>query len=91
VLASAGLIRLGMAGRITQELGLEVSIPAVAQGVLAIEIRDGDTMVRDIVRKAIHDELTSQKVAAERSFLARMGGSCQTPLAAYAVPLLSTA
>jgi hydroxymethylbilane synthase len=87
VLASAGLRRLGLGDRITQELGLEISIPAVAQGVLAIEIRDGDAMVRDIVRKAIHDELTSQKIAAERTFLARMGGSCQTPLAAHAVPL----
>jgi hydroxymethylbilane synthase len=87
VLASAGLIRLGMAGRITQELGLEVSIPAVAQGVLAIEIREGNDAVRDLVRAAIHDEVTAQKVAAERSFLAKMGGSCQTPLAAHAVPL----
>jgi hydroxymethylbilane synthase len=87
VLASAGLRRLGLADRITQELGPEISLPAVAQGVLAIEIRDGDTMVRDIVRKAIHDEPTSQKIAAERAFLARMGGSCQTPLAAHAVPL----
>jgi hydroxymethylbilane synthase len=100
MLASAGLIRLGMAGRITQELGLEVSIPAVAQGVLAIEIREpgmepgglrptggDDDAVRDLVRAAIHDEVTAQKVAAERSFLAKMGGSCQTPLAAHAVPL----
>lgn len=87
VLAAAGLRRLGLADRITQELGPEISLPAVAQGVLAIEIRDGDAMVRDIVRKAIHDEPTSQKIAAERSFLARMGGSCQTPLAAHAVAL----
>jgi hydroxymethylbilane synthase len=87
VLASAGLIRLGMGRRITQELGLEVSIPAVAQGVLAIEIREGDDAVRDVVRAAIHDEVTAQKVAAERSFLVKMGGSCQTPLAAHAVPL----
>jgi len=87
VLASAGLRRLGLGDRITQELGLEVSIPAVAQGVLAIEIRDGDAAVRDLVRKAIHDEVTSQKIAAERTFLAKMGGSCQTPLAAHAVPL----
>ena len=87
VLAAAGLRRLGMGDRITQELGLEVSIPAVAQGVLAIEIREGDAAVREIVRKAIHDEVTAQKVAAERTFLAKMGGSCQTPLAAHAVPL----
>ena len=87
VLAAAGLTRLGMADRITQELGLETSIPAVAQGVLAIETRDGDDEVRELVKKAMHDDQTAQKVAAERSFLAKMGGSCQTPLAAHAVPL----
>lgn len=84
VLAAAGLHRLGLADRITQLLPLEVSMPAVAQGVLAIEIRDGDTAVRDVVRAAIHDEPTHRKMLAERAFLAKMGGSCQTPLAAYA-------
>jgi len=85
VLAAAGLHRLGMADRITQLLPLEVSIPAVAQGVLAIEIREGDDRVRQLVRAAIHDEPTYQKMLAERTFLVRMGGSCQTPLAAHAV------
>jgi len=84
VLAAAGLHRLGMADRITQLLPLEISIPAVAQGVLAIEIRDGDDRVRQLVRAAIHDEPTHQKMMAERTFLLRMGGSCQTPLAAHA-------
>jgi len=85
VLAAAGLHRLGLADRITQLLPLELSIPAVAQGVLAIEIRDGDAATRDIVRQAIHDEPTYAKMVAERAFLAKMGGSCQTPLAAHAV------
>ena len=85
VLAAAGLIRLGMAERITQTLPMELSIPAVAQGVLAIEIRDGDARVEKLVRAAIHDERTEAHVAAERAFLAKMGGSCQTPLAAHAV------
>jgi len=85
VLAAAGLHRLGLADRITQLLPLELSIPAVAQGVLAIEIRDGDTPVQDLIRKAIHDEPTYAKMLAERAFLAKMGGSCQTPLAAHAV------
>ena len=84
VLAAAGLHRLGLADRITQLMPLELSIPAVAQGVLAIEIRDGDNDVRDIVRQAIHDEPTYTKMVAERAFLAKLGGSCQTPLAAYA-------
>jgi hydroxymethylbilane synthase len=85
VLAAAGLHRLGLAERITQLLPLELSIPAVAQGVLAIEIRDGDEAVAEVVRRAIHDEPTYAKMTAERAFLAKMGGSCQTPLAAHAV------
>jgi hydroxymethylbilane synthase len=85
VLAAAGLIRLGMADRITQMLPLELSIPAVAQGVLAIEIRTGDDRVSALVRAAIHDAGTERQIAAERVFLAKMGGSCQTPLAAHAV------
>lgn len=85
VLAAAGLHRLGLAARITQLLPLDLSIPAVAQGVLAIEIRDGDTAVEGLVRAAIHDEPTHAKMLAERAFLAKMGGSCQTPLAAHAL------
>jgi hydroxymethylbilane synthase len=85
VLAAAGLVRLGMADRITQQLALDVSIPAVAQGVLAIETRDADAPTRELVRAAIHDAATEVHVAAERAFLAKMGGSCQTPLAAHAI------
>ncbi len=85
VLAAAGLHRLGLAERITQLLPLDLSIPAVAQGVLAIEIREGDTAVREVARAAIHDEPTYAKMVAERAFLAKMGGSCQTPLAAHAL------
>ena len=84
VLAAAGLTRLGLAGRITQELPLDVSIPAVAQGVLGFETRAGDDAVIELVRRAIHDPAEARRVAAERAFLLEMGGSCQTPLAAHA-------
>jgi hydroxymethylbilane synthase len=85
VLAAAGLTRLGMANRITQMLPLELSIPAVAQGVLGLEMRkDAAAEVRDLVVRAIHDEPEAKRIAAERAFLLRMGGSCQTPLAAHA-------
>ncbi len=84
VLAAAGLTRLGLAGRITQELPLELSIPAVAQGVLGFETRAGDGDVIELVRRAIHDPVEARRVAAERAFLLKMGGSCQTPLAAHA-------
>jgi hydroxymethylbilane synthase len=85
VLAAAGLTRLGLAERITQQLPLELSIPAVAQGVLGFEARAGDAAVIELVRRAVHDPVEARRVAAERAFLARMGGSCQTPLAAHAI------
>src|SRR5262249_8238833 len=85
VLAAAGLTRLGLADRITQLLPLEISIPAVAQGVLGLETRADDTPVAELIRPPIHDPAEERGVAAERRFLARMGGSCQTPLAAHAI------
>jgi len=84
VLAAAGLRRLGFDGRISQVLPAEICLPAVAQGVLGIETRAGDDAVIAIARAAIHDEAEARRVAAERTFLARMGGSCHTPLAAHA-------
>ena len=86
VLAAAGLTRLGLASRITQELSLELSIPAVAQGVLGLETRADDEEARDLIRRAMHDPVEERRVIAERTFLLRMGGSCQTPLAAHALP-----
>jgi hydroxymethylbilane synthase len=85
VLAAAGLTRLGLAHRITQELPIDVSIPAVAQGVLGLETRGDDARTAELIRRAIHDPAEDRRVAAERAFLARMGGSCQTPLAAHAL------
>ena len=87
ILAAAGLMRLGLGERITQMLPIEVSIPAVSQGVLGIETRIGDARAADLVRRAIHDDAQAQKNTAERAFLQRMGGSCQTPLAAHAVDM----
>ena len=85
VLAAAGLTRLGLGDRITQLLTLELSVPAVAQGVLGLETRAGDARASELIRRAIHDPAEERRVAAERAFLARMGGSCQTPLAAHAL------
>jgi hydroxymethylbilane synthase len=84
VLAAAGLTRLGFAARISEELAPGICLPAVAQGVLGIETRAGDDEIMALVRAAIHDSREARRVDAERSFLLRMGGSCQTPLAAHA-------
>jgi hydroxymethylbilane synthase len=85
ILAAAGLTRLGLAHRITQLLPLDVSIPAVAQGVLGLETRADDARATELIRRAMHDAAEARRVDAERAFLARMGGSCQTPLAAHAI------
>ena len=81
VLAAAGLIRLGLGDRITERLDL---VPAIGQGILAIETRAGDPSTISLVRRALHDEATAAAAAAERAFLERLGGSCQTPMACHA-------
>ena len=84
VLAAAGLIRLGHGDRISAHLDPDVCLPAVGQGVLGVETRADDADTCALVRRAMHDEVTATCVAAERSFLARLGGGCQTPIAAHA-------
>lgn len=82
VLAAAGLIRLGLQDRITQRLDPDVSLPAIGQGALAIEIREGDRGTAAAVEVLDHRE-TRLATAAERAFLRRLGGSCVTPVAAF--------
>ena len=84
VLAAAGLVRLGLAARITERLPFELSLPAVGQGVLGFEARADDAETIALVREALHDADGADAASAERAFLARIGGGCQTPLAAHA-------
>lgn len=85
VLAAAGLVRLGHGDRISQHLPFDLSLPAVGQGVLGIETRADDADTSALVRAALDDAQVARRVAAERAFLLRLGGSCQTPVAAHAV------
>jgi hydroxymethylbilane synthase len=81
-LAVAGLNRLGLRDHITSAAATEHMLPAVAQGVIALEIRDGDKMIIPVV-SALNDSESAHAVAAERAFLARLEGSCRTPIAGY--------
>jgi hydroxymethylbilane synthase len=83
VVAMAALVRLGLAGRATQVLDPDVLLPQVAQGALAVECRAGDEEAADRLRQ-IEDASARQAVEAERAFLARLGGGCDLPVAAYA-------
>jgi hydroxymethylbilane synthase len=83
VLAAAGLIRLGHSSRIEHYFSPEQLCPAVGQGALAIETRDVDSRLAEIIA-SLDDPSTSAAVRAERSVLRRLGGGCAVPIAAYA-------
>jgi hydroxymethylbilane synthase len=84
LLAAAGLVRLGFAGRISERLPFDVMLPAPGQGALAATVRAGDASAADAVRRALHDPETELAVVAERAFLRRLEGGCQVPVAAFA-------
>ena len=84
VLALAGLRRLGLESAATEVLSPALSLPAIGQGALGIEIREGDLSVAEILARLHHAE-TARCVAAERALMAAVGGNCRMPVAAHAV------
>jgi hydroxymethylbilane synthase len=83
VLACAGLIRLGLESRITARLDPKICLPAVTQGVIGIECRQSDSSTVEFLR-ALEHPATRKVMDAERAYASRLGGSCQSPIAAYA-------
>lgn len=83
LLASAGLIRLGMESRIAQALAVEESLPAGGQGAVGIESRLDDERVKALLAP-LHHMPTAQCVLAERAMNAVLEGGCQVPIAGYA-------
>ncbi|MFO7895222.1 MAG: hydroxymethylbilane synthase [Longimicrobiales bacterium] len=83
VLAAAGVIRLGEEDRISDWFTDEILLPAVSQGAIAIEVREGDERTGTVV-EALEDPATRSAVTAERAFLRRVEGGCQIPVGAHA-------
>ena len=83
ILASAGLIRLGLQNRISAAIRTAEMLPAVGQGAIAIETRTDDELAVAATSKLNHRE-TELACRAERAFLRSLGGGCQFPIAAYA-------
>lgn len=83
VLAAAGLRRLGLESEISELLEPDQMIPAVSQGALGIEVLAADNATLGLL-EPLNDMLTRTAITAERAFLARIGGGCQVPVAAYA-------
>jgi hydroxymethylbilane synthase len=84
ILASAGLIRLGLRDRISAAIEPGEMLPAVGQGAIAIETRGDDAVAVAATAKLNHRE-TELRCRAERAFLRSLGGGCQFPIAAHAV------
>ena len=83
VLAAAGLHRLGLAPAHARPLDPEVFVPAVGQGVVAIEARAADERVRALLA-GLDDAATRACALAERAYLGRLGASCNSPMAGHA-------
>ncbi|MUV39415.1 Hydroxymethylbilane synthase [Lentibacillus sp. JNUCC-1] len=84
ILAVSGLKRVGLSeDLITEYLDADICVPAVGQGALAIECREDDDELREILDN-IHDEKTARTVTAERTFLRLLEGGCQVPIGGYA-------
>ncbi|KAI6028098.1 porphobilinogen deaminase, dipyromethane cofactor binding domain-containing protein [Pisolithus marmoratus] len=79
ILAKAGLVRLGMGARITDNLDAPVLYHAVSQGALAVEIRTDDAQVRELCNALTHRE-TEWKCLAERAMLRKLEGGCSVPV-----------
>ena len=83
VLATAGLLRLGLGARIRSMLEVGESLPAAGQGALGIECRGQDQALRDLVAP-LADAATDACVRAERAVNRALGGNCAVPLGAHA-------
>lgn len=83
ILASAGLIRLGMAERIRQPIAFELSLPAVGQGAVGIECRTDNLSLIELL-SALNHPTTETLVKAERAMNNRLEGGCQVPIAGHA-------
>jgi hydroxymethylbilane synthase len=83
ILASAGLIRLDMAHRITSRLDTDLCLPAGGQGAVGIECRSDDTAILAFL-SPLHHQDTANCVIAERALNQRLQGGCQVPIACFA-------
>jgi hydroxymethylbilane synthase len=83
ILACAGLLRLEMADRIKQRLSSSWILPAVGQGAVGLEAREGDEETLNLLSVLNHTD-TADRVIAERALNKRLEGGCQVPIASYA-------
>jgi hydroxymethylbilane synthase len=84
IVAAAGLLRMGWAGRISDFIPPDICLPAIGQGALGVEMRRDDEEAQALFAP-LASAVTQATVTAERSFLAHLQGGCQVPIAAWAI------
>lgn len=84
ILASAGLIRLEFESRIRNYLELDIMLPAIGQGAIGIECRNGDQSIQDLL-SPLDDQKTRIQIEAERALNQRLQGGCQVPIGGHAI------
>lgn len=84
LLAMAGLGRLELHATYTVPIPIDLLVPAVGQGALAIEVRAGEHALADRIHGLFADDATEIAVRAERAFLRTLRGGCQAPVGAHA-------
>jgi hydroxymethylbilane synthase len=82
ILAAAGIIRMGWTDKIYQYISPDIILPAIGQGALGIEIRKEDKELNKLLDFLNHKN-TYFAITGERSFLKKVEGGCQVPVAAY--------
>ena len=82
MLAYAGIKRVGMADKVTEILEPNKMLPAVGQGIIAIEAREGDGRIKELLRD-FNSEESETSALAERAFLRKLEGGCQVPIGVY--------
>lgn len=82
MLAAAGLVRLGLAHRISERLPYDLMLPAPGQAALAVTARSVDARASAAAQRAIHDPRAAACVGAERALLHALEGGCEVPVAA---------
>ena len=84
ILPAAGLERLGLQKRISQQFSPDEMLPAAAQGVIGIECLESNTELRKVLASLTHKE-TLQTTTAERAIASTLSASCTSPVATYAI------
>jgi hydroxymethylbilane synthase len=82
LLAAAGVRRLGLAAHVRELLPESICLPAIGQGALCLEVRQGEERLKPLLAH-FHHPATAAPVTAERAFMARLEGGCQVPIAAH--------